>query len=373
MALSNPAKVALALAAALPLAYRALHCGPMTAKASPPPTGLLDMHCHTAGIGHCGSGAWVSDELRNSWKFPLYLRSFETTLAELQSRGDRDVLDKIAQRLEESVHVDDAVILAMDAPHSDDGQPNNAAGELFVCNRWLGATLKEYPSLHFGASVHPSRPDAIDELRWSKEQGAVLMKWLPNIQNIDPSNPAYEEYYRTLVELDLPLLSHVGAEDSFSKANDKLGDPRLLKFPLECGVRVIAAHVASSGRIDERDNIDHLLEMMPLYPNLVADISTLCQLNRTKYLPRVLNDPRLHGRLLFGTDHPLTNTPLVTPLQYPLRLTLAQMWDLICTGNPWDRSVKLKAALGVPPDVFLRARDYLLGPKTATADAPREA
>lgn len=341
----------------------------MAKPVSAPPKGLLDMHCHTAGIGHCGSGSWVSDELRGSWKFPLYLRSFETTLAELESRGDRDVLDKIAKRLEESVHVDDAVVLAMDAPHTDDGEPHNAAGELFVSNRWLGETLKEYPSLHFGASVHPSRADAVEELRWSKAQGAVLMKWLPNIQNIDPSNPAYEEYYRTLVELDLPLLTHVGAEDSFSKANDKLGDPRLLKLPLGLGVRVIAAHVASSGQIDERDNIDHLLEMMPLYPNLVADVSTLCQINRTKFLPRVLNDPRLRDRLLFGTDHPLTNTPLVTPLQYPLRLSLAQMWDLMRTRNPWDRSVKLKAALGVPPDVFTRARDYLLPDSRLTFSA----
>lgn len=285
MALSTPAKAALAAAASFPLLYRVLHRGPMTSNASPPPTGLLDMHCHTAGIGYCGSGSWVSEELRGSWKFPLYLRSFETSLDELRSRGDRDVLNKIAGRLKESAHVDDAVVLAMDAPHTEDGRPDPGAGELYVSNRWLGETLQEYPNLHFGASVHPARPDAIDELRWSKARGAVLMKWLPNIQNIDPSNRAYEEYYRTLVELDLPLLSHVGAEDSFSKADDRLGDPRLLKFPLECGVRVIAAHVASSGRTDERDNIDHLLEMMPLYPNLMADISTLCQLNRTRFLP----------------------------------------------------------------------------------------
>ena len=247
----------------------------------------------------------------------------------------------------------------MDSPHTDDGQAYPQVGEMFVCNRWLGEVLNEYPNLHFGASVHPARLDALDELRWSKQQGAVLVKWLPNIQHIDPSNPSYEPYYRTLVELDLPLLTHVGAEESFSRANDALGDPRRLKLALDCGVRVIAAHVASSGQADGRDNIEHLLEMMPSYPNLVADISTLCQLNRTKHLPKVLNDPRLQDRLMFGTDHPLTNTPLVTPLQYPLRLTLSQLWDLWRTRNPWDRSVKLKAALGVPAEVFTRSRHYL--------------
>jgi predicted TIM-barrel fold metal-dependent hydrolase len=337
------------------------------AQSAPPPRGLLDMHCHTAGIGHCGSGAWVSSELRKSWKFPLYLRIFETSLRHLQEHGDRHVLDAIARRIEQSVYVDDAVILAMDAPHTEAGVPDPSAGELHVCNRWLGQTLKEYPQLHFGASVHPARRDALEELRWSKEHGAVLLKWLPNIQGIDPSREAYREFYQTLVELDLPLLTHVGAEDSFSRADDRLGDPRLLRLPLECGVRVIAAHVASSGKTDGRPNIEHLLEMMPHYPNLVADISTLTQTNRVKHLPTVLNDPRLRGRMLFGTDHPLTNTPLVSPLQYPLRLTLAQLWDLWRTRNPWDRSVKLKAALGVPPEVFTASRDFLRVPPAGAA------
>jgi predicted TIM-barrel fold metal-dependent hydrolase len=349
----------LGLAALTPIVRLALFRGPMATPVSPPPRGLLDMHCHTAGIGECGSGAWVSKELRGSWKFPLYLRIFETSVEELRSKGDRDVLDKIARRLSESEYVDDAVILAMDSPYDAGGTINPSAGELYVCNRWLGETLRDYPQLHFGASVHPARADALEELRWSKANGAVLVKWLPNIQQIDPSSPAYREYYRTLVELDLPLLTHVGAEDSFSRADDRLGDPRLLELPLQCGVRVIAAHVASSGKRDGRDDIDHLLDMMPLYPNLVADISTLTQMNRTKHLPAVLNDPRLRGRLMFGTDHPLTNTPLVTPWQYPLRLTLAQLWDLWRTRNPWDRSVKLKAALGVPPEVFGMSRTYL--------------
>ena len=352
-------KTAAGLTGALALVRQLLHRGPISSPVSSPPRGILDIHCHTAGIGHCGSGAWVSPSLRRSWKFPLYLKIFETSLKELQERGDRDVLDKIAHRLRESHHVDEAVIIAMDAPYRASGEVDPSAGELFVCNRWLGETLKQYPELHFGASVHPSRRDALEELRWSKANGAVLVKWLPNIQAIDPSQESYRDYYRTLVELDLPLLTHVGAEDSFSKADDRLGDPHLLRFPLECGVRVIAAHVASSGRTEGQLNIDRLLEMMPRYPNLMADISTLTQVNRSHHLPKVLSDERLKGRLLFGTDHPLTNTPLVTAWQFLLRLKLSEVWEIAHTSNPWDRSVKLKAALGVPPDVFRASREFL--------------
>jgi hypothetical protein len=48
--------------------------GPMHLPVSSPPTGILDMHCHTAGFGAGGSGAWVSEALRTSWKFKLYLK-----------------------------------------------------------------------------------------------------------------------------------------------------------------------------------------------------------------------------------------------------------------------------------------------------------
>mgnify|MGYP002637259051 CR=1 FL=1 len=154
-----------------------------------------------------------------------------------------------------------------------------------------------------------------------------------NIQNIDPSDRSYAVYYDRLVALDLPLLTHVGDEDSFSKTNNALGDPRRLKLPLERGVRVIAAHVASSGESEGQDNVERLLEMMPIYPNLMADISTLTQFNRRRHLSKVLNDPRLKGRLMYGTDYPLTNTPMVTPLQYPLNLRLKQMVALWRTKN----------------------------------------
>jgi predicted TIM-barrel fold metal-dependent hydrolase len=333
--------------------------GPLHSPVFPPPTGIIDMHCHTAGIGAGGSGAWISDELRASWRFRLYLRVFGSNEKTVEAEGDEILMDVIAQAIRESVHVDGAVILAMDAPYSREGELDRAAGEVFVPNRFVGEAVKSRPELYFGASVHPWRADALEELRWSKENGAVLVKWLPNIQGIDPSNERHVPYYEKLIELDLPLLTHVGDEDSFSKTNNALGDPRLLKLPLDCGVRVIAAHVASSGTSDGQDNVERLLEMMPEYPNLVADLSTLTQMNRRKHLRTVLTDRRLEGRLMYGTDYPLTNTPLVTPWQYPLNLRWRELWQLARTRNSWDRDVKLKAALGVCPEVFVFSREYL--------------
>jgi hypothetical protein len=333
--------------------------GPMAPVAGEPPREVVDMHCHTAGFGAGESGARVSRTLRESWKFKLYLRIFGTTEGELSEKGDGRVMQIIADSLRGSEFVSDAVILAMDAPYDAQGELDDEALEVFVPNRFVGEEVKRHKGLHFGSSVHPNRSDALEALEWSKANGAVFVKWLPNIQGIDPSEERYRDYYLKLVELDLPLLTHVGDEDSFSKTDNALGDPKLLKLALDCGVRIIAAHVASSGEREGEENIERLLQMMPAYPNLFADISTLTQLNRAKYCPQVLNDERLKGRLMYGTDYPLTNTPLVTALQFPLRLTCKQMWEIVRTKNSWDRDVKLKAALGCPKEVFELSRSFL--------------
>lgn len=161
--------------------------GPLHPSVSEPPRGIIDMHCHTAGIGAGDSGAWISDEMRNRWKFGLYLRVFGSNEKTLAAKGDALLMEIIARSIRESEHVDGAVILAMDAPHDADGNVDLSLGEVFVPSRFVGETVKAHPELHFGASVHPNRADAIDELQWSKDNGAVFVKWLPNIQAIDPS------------------------------------------------------------------------------------------------------------------------------------------------------------------------------------------
>ena len=152
--------------------------------------------------------------------------------------------------------------------------------------------------------------------------------------------------------LNLPLLTHVGDKDSFSKTNNALADRQILRFPLECWVRVIAVYVASQGERNGLEDIDSLLEMLPVYPYLYTDISTLTQCNRKRYLNKVLNDPRLQGRIMYGTDYRLTNTPMASPLQLPLKRKFSQLYSLWRTRNSWDRDLRLKAALSVPKEVF---------------------
>ena len=143
-------------------------------------------------------------------------------------------------------------------------------------------------------------------------QGAVLIKWIPNIMYIDPSDEKFIPFYKRMAELKIPLLTHTGMEKSFANAKDEYDDQRLLELPLKCGVTVIAAHMATTGESDGQDNFERILPMFDEFPNLYTDISSLTQLNRLGYLAKALKHPGLTERMIYGTDWPLQSFPLVS-------------------------------------------------------------
>ncbi len=328
---------------------------------------FTDMHCHTAGIGAGNSGCFVSDAMRKSFKFDLYLSAFGTSRTEIEARGDSVVIDRIAERLAASEHVGRAVVLALDGPVDATGALDVAHTEVYVPNEFVAREVARHPNLLFGASVNPYRHDAIERLEWAKAHGAVLVKWLPSIQRIDPSDPRLIPFYQKLVELHLPLLTHTGTEHSFTEADDAFCDPERLRLPLRCGVTVIAAHAATTGSYAGERSIDRLARLMTEYPTCYADISSLTQLNKHGHLARVLSRPEFRGRLLYGTDYPLVSMRvLVSPWYYPVRLSWPTCRSVAAQQNPWDRDVALKRALGVPGWVWANA-DRVLGLDTPSA------
>lgn len=353
-------RVAIGLVAALLLAgivaRWALFAGPYLPPQALPREKLLDIHCHTAGIGAGGSGCFISKEMESSWKLDIYLRSFGTSRAELTAKGDAIVIRRVSEQLARSRHVGQAIILAMDGVIDEHGQLDRTRTQVYVPNEFVARETARTPNLLFGASIHPLRKDALQRLLWAKEHGAKLVKWIPSVMRFDPADPRLRPFYEKLVELQLPLLTHTGQERSFTGARDELCDPERLRFPLSLGVTVIAAHIASTGsNFGERDT-DRLARMMARYPNLYSEISSLTQINKLGYLRESLTRPEWRGRLLYGSDFPLVNTALVSPYYYPLQLTLGQQRAIAAIDNPWDRDVALKQALGVPADLFARAR-----------------
>jgi predicted TIM-barrel fold metal-dependent hydrolase len=319
----------------------------------PVPAGIVDMHCHIAGIGAGGSGCWVSPRLRNNFRFKIYLRSFGVSEKELLEKGDGLIGDRISASLAHSSYVGQAVLLALDGVMDAKGNLDTNRSEVYVPNEFVADVCARHTNLLFGCSVNPYRPDAIARLEWAKAHGAVLVKWIPPVMAINPDDPRLIPFYKKMVELNLPLLSHTGEEHSFSSAADKLGDPEKLRLPLSLGVTVVAAHIASSSKYDGERGPDRLAKLMREYPNLYTDISALTQINKPGYLKEALTKPEFSGRLVYGTDFPLINTALVSPW-YSFHLSLRQKWQVWRTKNPWDRDVLMKHYLGVPKETFAR-------------------
>ena len=216
--------------------------------------------------------------------------------------------DRISESLAQSKYVSRAVLLALDGVVDADGNLDTNRTEVYVPNEFVAEMAARHTNLLFGASVNPYRRDALARLEWAKAHGAVLVKWIPPIMDIDPADPRLIPFYKKMAELKLPLLSHTGKEKSFSRADEELGDPEKLRLPLSLGVTVVAAHIASSEKYHGERGPDRLARLMREYPNLYTDISALTQINRPGSLKEALTRPEFSGRLVYGTDFPLINT-----------------------------------------------------------------
>ncbi|MBN8249426.1 MAG: amidohydrolase family protein [Verrucomicrobia bacterium] len=350
------------------LTRQVLFQGPPLPPQPLPAPPLVDLHVHTAGIGAGDSGCFVAKYLQQSYKFGIYLQAFGVTREEVAREGDGLLIRRISERLAQGERVGSAVILTLDgAVDPVSGELDREATEVYVPTEFVARETARFTNLLYGASINPHRRDALQRLDRAAAEGAVLVKWIPSIMKIDPSDECLVPFYDRMKHHGLPLLSHTGEERSFTKADDALADPERLRLPLQRGVVVIAAHVASTGANAGEPDLERLAKLMTGFPNLYADISSLTQVNKLAYLRPALTRPEFAGRLCHGSDFPLMNTALVSPWFFPLDLTREQMETLAAIGNPWDRDVALKQALGVPPEVFQRSATLLRNPATRRA------
>lgn len=290
----------------------------------------------------------------------MYLRSFGVSEKAILKQGDSLVGDHISASVAQSKFVSQVVLLALDGVVDADGNLDTNRTEVFVPNEFVAKTAARHTNLLFGASVNPYRRDSLARLEWAKAHGAVLVKWIPPVMEINPDDPRLIPFYKKMVELKLPLLSHTGKEKSFSRAAEEYGDPEKLRLPLSLGVTVVAAHTASSEKYHGERGPDRLARLMREYPNLYTDISALTQINRPGSLKEALTKPEFSGRLVYGSDFPLINTPLVSPW-YSFHLSLRQKWSIWRTKNPWDRDVLIKHDLGLSTETFARSGKMFAG------------
>lgn len=320
---------------------------------------LIDFHAHVAGIGYGNSGCFISDEMRNNFRFKFYLMAMGTSLKELEREGDRVVFKKISDAVAQSKVVDKTVILSLDGVVDEKGELDKSRTQIYVPNDYVYTQTQRYPNLLYAASINPYRKDAIERLIQAKAQGAVLVKWIPSIMYIDPADPAIIPFYQKMAELNMPLLTHTGMEKAFSHAKDELSDPRRLALPLSLGVNVIAAHIATTGESDGEENFERILPMFKQYPNLYGDISSLTQINKLGYVKKVLAHPELEGRLIYGTDWPLQFFPLISPWYHLDEISVSQAFAISRIKNQWDKDVALKIAMGLDKKGFEKGELFI--------------
>lgn len=305
-----------------------------------------DIHVHAVPrAGYTGHDVWERTVFR-------FLRQ-EGGIANTRHDPATTYITTLHDRLAAARHVNRAVLLALDGVYDHRGRFDTRQTRFHVPNDDVVAWCQQYPERFLlGASVHPHRTDALEELTRCKALGAVLVKWIPNSQNIDPADRNHIPFYRKLAELGLPLLSHTGIELALPAVQQSLGEISRLRLPLEEGVTVIAAHGGSSGLVWSLHTQDDFLAMLRAYPRFYGDTAALGLPNRMGTLLWWRDRPDFWGRLLFGTDYPV---PFFNPPWRPF-LSQPAYAALVAEHNPFDRMALLLEGLGIHlnPDIASR-------------------
>lgn len=314
------------------------------------PAYRLDGHVHLVGDGSLGDGCW---KRREGFIRQLASRGMAhfggLPASALRSGLDQAYRDLLRRYLATS-SLHGLVILAMDHVYLK-GEKREDLSPFYIPNDVVLRWAREEPGFLAAVSIHPGRPDALDELDRCAEQGAALVKFLPNVHQIDLTNPEYDSFWQRMAERGLLLLSHTGGEHALPNYRPEWANPELLSRPADCGVTVIAAHCGGRAGLLDRDYTTEFLSLIERYPRVYGDISALNLPLRARGLRRLM-DSSLHDRLIHGSDFPVPVLGQMLPL-----LGLINQADYRrCRKirNPLERDWQLKRACGFPETVATR-------------------
>lgn len=313
------------------------------------------MHVHLVGNGLSGSGCWLRLPKSRRLMANFMLRQLGLTTPWDAPEFDEAYVQFLLRQVQTS-SLTHAVILAHEEVYDDRGQRMDF-GTFHVPNDHVLNLAAAHSCLLPAVSIHPARPDSMDELERCLERGAVMLKILPNCQNIDCSRPSCRPFWERMAAARLPLLAHTGGEHTVPQARTEYANPEYLRLPLECGVNVIAAHCATKSGLHDPDYLPALLRLMDDWPNLYGDISALNLPIRSAGLATLLKLPQYHCRLLHGSDFPVPIQPLWARLRGLITADEARF--LRQDPNLLELDWQLKRAMGFPPEVFTRVRQIL--------------
>src|SRR2546427_3278072 len=136
------------------------------------------MHVHMVGNGKAGWGGWLRLSGWHRWLAGFMLKQLGVPRTALEEDLEAVYAERLLQLVRDS-SLDAVVLLAHERVHDRDGTPRDDLGSMFVPNDVVIDLARRHPEFFAGISIHPARPDALDELDRCIERGAVLMKCLP--------------------------------------------------------------------------------------------------------------------------------------------------------------------------------------------------
>ncbi len=276
---------------------------------------VIDVHIHFGAPKDEQSGCYWSEEFT---KQPAYYAMLLITNSLFKKVDIHLVRKHLLKVINDSKYTDKSVVLAFDQVYDENGTALPKKTNLYVPNSYIADLAKQNSRVLFGASVHPYRNDWNRALDDCLEKGAVLCKWIPSAQMINPEHAKCVPFYKKLVEHQLPLLCHCGPEYSIPTADhtyDEYNNPKYLRMALDEGVTVIIAHCAMPfWGIFDREYHDDWDEFLKLFEkdeefgwNLYADLSAVCTPFRKKYIKEIMQmvERIPPERLLYGSDYPI--------------------------------------------------------------------
>jgi predicted TIM-barrel fold metal-dependent hydrolase len=285
----------------------------------------------------------------------IMLRHAGLATAALKGDLDRLYVERLLAMVRDS-SLDAVVILAQEHAYDDHGKAIPGAGRFFVPNNYVLDLARKHQEFLPAVSIHPGRPDALEELERCLAAGAVMMKCLPNCQNINCNDRRFKPFWARMAEAGLPLLAHTGGEHTLPVIRSEYADPRILTLPLECGVNVIAAHCGTKSGLFDRQYFHTFADMTRRYGNLYGDNSAFTVPIRSRHVSSCVRAP-LVERLIHGSDFPVPVHGVFSWLRGRVDWKTFRHWQR--QNNILERDYQLKRAMGFPPETFTRIWDLL--------------
>lgn len=310
----------------------------------------IDMHVHIVGNGSGGTGCWMRVTGLHRPLAWFMLKHIGLPIRALAGDLDRLYVERLLELIRTS-SLGRVVILAHEQVYDDHGLIMKGFGSMYVPNDYVLKLAREHEEFLPAVSIHPGRPDALEELDRCIAAGAVMMKCLPNCQNINCNDRRYTKFWERMAEAKLPLLAHTGGEHTVPVVRKQFSDPRILELPLQCGVTVIAAHSGTKSGLFDPDYFPVFAEMTRRYPNFYGDNSAFNTPLRGKYVRKCLETP-LADRMIHGSDFPVPTYGRWARMRGLISREDFEKWGK--HPNLLERDYQLKRAMGFSEESFTR-------------------